>query len=48
MSAEEAQKSSSYKELKAISLGLESFLPLVKGTLLSGILIIRVFLELLK
>ena len=31
MSAEEAQKSSSYKELKAISLGLESFLPLVKG-----------------
>ena len=30
-SAEEAQKSSSYRELKAISLGLESFLPLVKG-----------------
>ena len=30
-SVEEAQKSSSYRELKAISLGLESFLPLVKG-----------------
>ena len=30
-SAEEAQKSSSYRELKAISLGLESFLLLVKG-----------------
>ena len=28
---EEAQKSSSFRELKAISLGLESFLPLVKG-----------------
>ena len=30
-SVEEAQKRSSYRELKAISLGLESFLPLVKG-----------------
>ena len=30
-SVEEAQKSSSYRELKAISLGLESFLLLVKG-----------------
>ena len=30
-SAEEAQKSSSYRELKAVSLSLESFLPLVKG-----------------
>ena len=30
-SAEEAQKSSSCRELKAISLGLESFLLLVKG-----------------
>ena len=28
---EEAQKSSSFSKLKAISLGLESFLPLVKG-----------------
>ena len=28
---EEVQKSSSFRELKAISLGLESFLPLVKG-----------------
>ena len=28
---EEAHKSSSFRELKAISLGVESFLPLVKG-----------------
>jgi len=30
-SPEEIHKSSSYRELKAVSLGLESFLPLVKG-----------------
>ena len=30
-SVDEAQKSSSYRELKAVSLGLESFLPLLKG-----------------
>ena len=30
-SVEEAQKSSSYRERKAVSLGLESFLPLLKG-----------------
>ena len=47
-SVEEAQKSSSYRELKAVSLGLESFLPLLKGHTISGILTIRVFLELLK
>ena len=29
---EEAQKSSSYRELKAVSLGLESYLPLLEGT----------------
>ena len=28
---DEAQKSSSYRELKAVFLGLESFLPLLKG-----------------
>ena len=47
-SVEEAQKSSSYRELKAISLGLESFCLYLKDTLLSDILTIRVFLELLK
>ena len=30
-SVDEAQKSSSYRELKAVPLGLESFLPLLKG-----------------
>ena len=30
-SVDEVQKSSSYRELKAVSLGLESFLPLLKG-----------------
>ena len=30
-SVEEAPKSSSYRERKAVSLGLESFLPLLKG-----------------
>ena len=30
-SVDEAQKSSSYRELKAVSLGLESFFPLLKG-----------------
>ena len=30
-SVDEAQKSSSYRELKAVSPGLESFLPLLKG-----------------
>ena len=42
---EEARKS---RELKAIIFGLDSFLHLVKGSLLTGILIIKVCLELLK
>lgn len=48
-SVDEAQKSSSFREAKSVSLGLESFFCLyLKGTLLSGILIIRVLLDLLK
>ena len=35
-SVEEAQKSSSYRELKAISLGLESFLQLLQGHTING------------